>query len=131
MGKISTLKIDKFDKETLKEKITAYFVECDAKKEVYTISGLAFSLRVPKDDIKKYPENSRFTDLLTHTKQKCENQLIQMLLKKQIDKTVVNLLLINDFGFKNHVSKTEDKETKKIADVKKTISDVLNDLANG
>jgi hypothetical protein len=127
------LKIERFEKDILKRKIADYFLECESKnpKEAYTISGLAFSLSVPKKDISKYPETGKFFDLIEHTKQKIENQLIQMLLTKKIDKSVANLILINDFGYKNQSSKQEEKKEDKLKTIKKSISDVLNEIENG
>jgi hypothetical protein len=59
--------------EEVKERAAAFFAECDAKKEPYTITGLALALGMTsRKQLIEYSERAEFRNTIRDAKLRCE-----------------------------------------------------------
>ena len=66
--------------EELQEKIDKYFMECDKKKEPYTVTGLGLSLGMSRQDLINYGNRDEYFDTIKNAKLKVENYLEKRLI---------------------------------------------------
>lgn len=58
--------------QALREKVDAYFAECDLKKDPYTITGLAVYLETSRQSLINYEDRPEFFDTIKGAKDKVE-----------------------------------------------------------
>lgn len=86
--------------EELKKDIDAYFVDCDAKKLPYTMSGLALTLGVDRKTILNYSDKEGFFHTIKNARHRVEQYAEQQLfIGKNQTGTIFNLK--NNFGWKD------------------------------
>lgn len=61
--------------EIMQQKIDKYFLECNQKKEPYTITGLALALDLDRKSINNYAKDDEFFPTIKKAKLKVENYL--------------------------------------------------------
>lgn len=59
-------------KEDLQAAIDSYFNYCDDNKEPYTVTGLALSVGLTRDQLIRYSCKDEFMDTIREAKQRCE-----------------------------------------------------------
>lgn len=59
--------------ESLQKQIDAFFVECDAKGDPYTITGLALALDTTRQMLCEYEDRAEFQDTIKKAKARVEN----------------------------------------------------------
>lgn len=87
--------------EQLESMIESYFVDCDDKKEPYTITGLALWLDTNRETLLNYEERPEFFDTIKRAKLRCENWVEKGLLKNQVNATAGIFNLKNNYGWKD------------------------------
>ncbi len=88
------------DVETMEEKISKYFKECELKQEPYTITGLCLALNICRDTLSEYMKNEEFSDTIKKAKLKVENYLEKHLITDS-STTGIIFNLKNNFGWKD------------------------------
>jgi hypothetical protein len=71
------------DAKALKERIDAYFADCDSKKTPYTITGLALALGTNRQTLLRYEheyDDQEIAGLIQQAKARCEQDVEQRLL---------------------------------------------------
>lgn len=86
--------------DELNNKIKKYFVECDNKKEPYTITGLCLALDICRDTLCEYAKNEEFSDTIKKAKLRVENYLEKHLIT-DTGTTGIIFNLKNNFGWKD------------------------------
>jgi len=120
-------KIDSLKPKDIAGLISQFFHECDSHnpKLPYTITGIAFALKVNTSDIIRYPEDGKYIEIINRAKLSCEKDLIERMFTGKIDKTTAALLLKNHFGYSDRENKPPAPEAPSTK--KKTISELLNE----
>ncbi len=108
--------------EEMKLKIDKYFLDCDKNNEPYTITGLAMSLDMSRQDLINYSNKEEFFDTIKKAKMRVENYLEKRLIK-DTSCTGVIFNLKNNYGWKDkqeninigvsyedYIKKVEDEE---------------------
>ena len=99
----------------LKEKIDAYFSDCDSQKKPYTITGLALALNTNRQTLLRYEneyEDQEIADLIRQAKARCEADVENRLLTGKGSPAGAIFWLKNNAGWKDvvdtHVSGSLD-----------------------
>lgn len=109
-------------KEEIENKIKEYFKECDVQNEPYTVTGLARSLNMSRQDLLNYGKKNEFFDTIKKAKWKIEEYLEKRLIKDS-STTGIIFNLKNNYGWKDkydninvgtsyedYIKKVEDEE---------------------
>lgn len=59
--------------EELQEKIDKFFMDCEAREEPYTITGLALALDTSRETLLEYEEREEFVDTIKRAKLRVHN----------------------------------------------------------
>lgn len=128
-------KLDLIPKEVLKPQIVLYFEMCKTPEssKPFTLPGMALHLSVPIEDIIMYPkEGSLHSALISFAKAKCEDDLVNRMFNKSIDRSTGMLFLKNHFGYRdisNALTAEEKARQKKESQKSKlSISDILDNI---
>lgn len=89
------------DAEELKQKIDEYFIECDKKELPYTISGLAYALKIDRRTLVNYSYKESFFSLLNEAKSKIQKQLEENALKGKSNAQFTMFNLKNNYGWQD------------------------------
>ena len=92
------------DAEELREKIDAYFAECDAQKKPYTITGLALALDTNRQTLLRYEneyEDQEIAGLIRRAKTRCEADAENRLLTGKGSPAGVIFWLKNNAGWRD------------------------------
>jgi len=110
----TTNKLDSIPHDILKKNIVIYFEKNkqDASRPALTLPALALHLAIPLKDIITYPEGGTHYALIENAKAKCENDLVERMFDKRIDKTTGLLFLKNHFGYLD-IQKAVGEEERK------------------
>ena len=127
--------IDAIPKEILKGQFAAYFESKQSAKPnplPFTLPGLAMWIKIPLREFILYPETGPLYTVIQHAKSKCENDLIDRMYKKEIDRTTGLLFLKNHFGYLD-IAKALSEEERKLKkkeslQAKRSISDILDSI---
>ena len=90
----------------LKEKIDAYFADCDAQKKPYTITGLALALGTNRQTLIRYEneyENQEIAELIRQAKARCEADVENRLLTGKGSPAGAIFWLKNNAGWRDVV----------------------------
>ena len=87
-------------KEEIQVLIDNYFKQCDLNNEPYTVTGLALSLDMSRQDLINYSNKEEFFDTIKKAKLKVENYLEKRLIK---DSSCTGIIfnLKNNYGWKD------------------------------
>jgi hypothetical protein len=89
--------------EQMQELIDAYFENCDANDEIYTITGLAMALDTDRQTLVNYSKKEEFFDTIKKAKQRVENQVVSRALKGEYNSAVAIFLMKNNYGYQDKV----------------------------
>ena len=84
--------------EIMEQKIKKYFLECDAKNEPYTVTGLCLALDITRETLREYLKDEQFSDTIKKAKLKVENYLEKHLITDS-STTGIIFNLKNNFGW--------------------------------
>ena len=102
--------------EEMQKKIDMYFMECDAKNEPYTVTGLALALDVDRRTLLNYSEKDEFFPTIKKAKLKVENYLEKRLIN---DSSTTGII----FNLKNNYDWRDKQEIEHSGNLK--LEDVL------
>lgn len=88
--------------EALAEK---YFIECDAKEEPYTVTGLALALDLTREGFVHYKGKPEFADSIRRLKQRVESRIEKILLSGSSATGAI-------FNLKNNYKWRDEKSTE-------------------
>jgi len=126
--------------EELQKGIDAYFEECDAKGEPYTVTGLALALDIDRSTLlryeKEFEEDYRVT--VKKAKTKVENNIEKFSMMGKYNPTMSIFNLKNNFGWKDKyetdqtikaevVELTLEQKEQRLKDLKERLDDVYGD----
>jgi hypothetical protein len=83
----------------MQEAVDAYFADCDANGEPYTVSGLAYHLGMTTQALRGYEEKDDFLSTVKRAKQRVEMGLERRLYESSPTGSIFNLK--NNFGWKD------------------------------
>lgn len=89
--------------EELERVINLYFDTCDRQERPYTVSGLAFTVGMTRDQLIKYQERPEFMDTIKYAKQKVAVYVEEQLYRKSGSVTGIIFSLKNNFGWKDSI----------------------------
>ena len=102
--------------EEMQEIIDKYFMECDAKNEPYTVTGLALALDVDRRTLLNYSEKDEFFPTIKKAKLRVENYLEKRLIN---DNSTTGII----FNLKNNYDWRDKQEIEHSGNLK--LEDVL------
>ena len=102
--------------EEMQEKIDKYFMECDARNEPYTVTGLALTLDVDRRTLLNYSEKDEFFPTIKKAKLRVENYLEKRLIN---DSSTTGII----FNLKNNYDWRDKQEIEHSGNLK--LEDVL------
>lgn len=126
--------------EELQKGIDAYFEECDAKGEPYTVTGLALALDIDRSTLlryeKEFEEDYRVT--VKKAKTKVENNIEKFSMMGKYNPTMSIFNLKNNFGWKDKyetdqtikaevVELTLEEKEQRLKDLKERLDEVYGD----
>lgn len=125
--------------EVLQQAIDAYFEECDAKGEPYTVTGLALALDIDRSTLlryeKEFEEDYRTT--VKKAKTRVENNIEKFSMMGKYNPTMAIFNLKNNFGWKDKqevestvtakVEMTQEEKEEKLKALKERLDDVYGD----
>lgn len=87
-------------KEEIQVLIDNYFKQCDLNNEPYTVTGLALSLDMSRQDLINYSKKDEFVDTIKKAKMRVENYLEKRLIK---DSSCTGIIfnLKNNYGWRD------------------------------
>ena len=94
------------DARELREKIDAYFADCDAQKKPYTIGGLALALDTHRQTLLRYEheyDDQEIASLIRQAKARCEADVENRLLTGKGSPAGAIFWLKNNAGWKDVV----------------------------
>lgn len=98
-GNTNALKYD--NEEVLKELIDKYFQECDEKKLPYTMSGLAYALKIDRKTLINYGKRESFSTLIAEAKDRIQKQLEENALTGKYNAQFTMFNLKNNYGWQD------------------------------
>lgn len=98
-GNTNALKYD--NEEVLKELIDKYFQECDEKKLPYTMSGLAYALKIDRKTLINYGKRESFSTLISEAKDRIQKQLEENALTGKYNAQFTMFNLKNNYGWQD------------------------------
>lgn len=113
-------------KEELQNGIDKYFQECDEKEKPYTMSGLAYSLGIDRRTLINYGKSDLFFTLIKKAKQKVETQLEENALLGKSNSTFTIFNLKNNYGWRDSVEVTDNRELNKVEELLGKIENEAN-----
>jgi hypothetical protein len=87
--------------EELERVIQLYFDTCDRQERPYTVTGLAFTVGMTRDQLIKYQERPEFMDTIKYAKQRVAVYVEEQLYRKSGSVTGIIFSLKNNFGWKD------------------------------
>lgn len=84
--------------EELQAQIDAFFADCDAKGEPYTITGLALFLRTSREILMEYEGRDKFTNTIKEAKMKVQKGYEQRLISRG---NAGDIFALKNFGWKD------------------------------
>lgn len=87
-------------KEEIQALIDNYFKQCDLDNEPYTVTGLALSLDMSRQDLINYSKKDEFVDTIKKAKMRVENYLEKRLIN---DSSCTGIIfnLKNNYGWRD------------------------------
>lgn len=87
-------------KEEIQVLIDNYFKQCDLNNEPYTVTGLALSLDMSRQDLINYSKKDEFVDTIKKAKMRVENYLEKRLIN---DSSCTGIIfnLKNNYGWRD------------------------------
>jgi hypothetical protein len=98
-GNTNALKYD--NEEVLKELIDKYFQECDENNKPYTMSGLAYALKIDRKTLINYGKRESFSTLVSEAKDKIQKQLEENALTGKYNAQFTMFNLKNNYGWQD------------------------------
>lgn len=89
------------DAEELKQKIDEYFIECDKKELPYTMSGLAYALKIDRRTLVNYGNKESFFSLIADAKDRIQKQLEEKALTGKYNAQFTMFNLKNNYGWQD------------------------------
>lgn len=96
--------------EELQKQIDEFFADCDAKKEPYTITGLALALDTTRKSLCEYEEREEFSNAIKKAKARVENYAEK---KLYAGMPTGPIFALKNFGWQDKLE-TENKNTHTI-----------------
>lgn len=92
--------------EELEKVVDLYFDECDEQDRPYTVTGLALSLGMTREQLLHYQERLEFQDTIKRAKQKVAAFAEEQLYRKSGQVAGIIFSLKNNFGWKDSFENT-------------------------
>ncbi len=105
----------------LREKIDAYFKNCDVIEEPYTITGLAVALDTSRKVLVEYEDKEEFSNTIKAAKDKCEKQIEVMALKGKFNPAFSIFNLKNNYGWKDKTEADQNVNVKGNLTIERTL----------
>lgn len=112
--------------EELQKGIDKYFKECDEKQKPYTMSGLALSLGVDRRTLVNYAEKDLFFSQIKEAKSRVQAQLEENALMGKGNATFTIFNLKNNYGWRDSVEVTDNRELNKVEELLNKLTDEAN-----
>lgn len=105
--------------------IDMYFMDCDERKVLYTVEGLACALDMDRRTLLRYGENethAEFNPVIKRAKRRILQNLVERALSGKSDRVITIFNLKNNFGY---VDKTETESTFRVDPVAQSTLNAL------
>ena len=112
--------------EELQKGIEKYFNECDEKEKPYTMSGLAYSLDIDRTTLINYGERDSYSTLIKKAKARVQAQLEENALMGKGNATFTIFNLKNNYGWRDSVEVTDNREINKVEELLNKLTDEAN-----
>ena len=112
--------------EDMEKIIEEYFNLCDEKEKPYTMSGLAYALDMDRRSLLNYSKNEQFFPTIKKARERVEQQLEENALMGKANSTFTIFNLKNNYGWRDSVEVTDNRELNKVEELLTKLEDEAN-----